>query len=120
MLQSLSWQTLPDRNLKRVKKVRVPSDDYLFPIFFGVVTSYMAKNQLTSFHDALSKLFADTEAHYKSKGRIEGKYFHTLVIEKCLSKARLYNTIFNKSHSIQEEEELKAGAKKYKSESDGK
>ncbi len=122
LLSVLSWKTLPKRDLRRVVKERIPSDDYLFTTGFGVITSYMAREGIDSLSDAVSAYINDAKRYHDSKGRQLNRYFHHYIIDKKALKSRKYNTLRNQTEEQKAEEKSlnKKKAKDYKAASDGK
>ncbi len=121
LLSVLSWKTLPKRDLRRVVKERIPSDDYLFTTGFGVITSYMAREGIDSLSDAVAAYINDAKLYHDSKGRQLNRYFHHYIIEKKALKSRKYNTLRNQTEE-QKTEKIKTNKKKskdYKAASDG-
>ena len=49
-LSKISWDTLPNKALVRVRKERIPSDDYLFTTGLGAITSYMAREGIDNLN----------------------------------------------------------------------
>ena len=121
MLTTTSWQTLPNRNLRRVIKERIPTDDYFFTSGFGVFPAYMARENIHSIDEAVTHYIHHARLHHDRNSRRTGLLFHEYVKQKIALKARKYNTIKN-SHSELEDDEndsLNRGAEDYKRNSDG-
>lgn len=121
MLITTSWQTLPNRNLKRVTKERVPTDEYFFTSGFGVLPAYMAREGINSVDEAAKDYVHKARIYHDRNCRKTGLLFHEYVAQKVALKARKFNTIKNKHSEVENEETLilSRGARSYKRSSDG-
>jgi len=121
MLTTTSWQTLPNRDLRRVIKERIPTDDYFFTSGFGVFPAYMARENIHSIDDAVRDYLHNARLHHDRNSRRTGLLFHEYVKQKVALKARKYNTIKNEMTELAKEdnERIEGGAKNYKRGRDG-
>jgi len=121
MLSTTSWRTLPNRDLRRVIKERIPTDDYFFTSGFGVFPAYMAREGIHSIDEAVRDYLHNARLHHDRNSRRTGLLFHEYVKQKVALKARKYNTIKNNHLEIDKEDqdEIKRNMKKYKRGKDG-
>ena len=121
MLTTTSWQTFPNRDLRRVIKERIPTDDYFFTSGFGVFPAYMAREGIHSVDEAVRDYLHKARLHHDRNSKRTGLLFHEYVKQKVALKARKYNTIRNEHKELKEEddEKIKRGAKENKRRKDG-
>ncbi|MCF6205213.1 MAG: hypothetical protein L3J59_16375 [Methylococcaceae bacterium] len=107
MLTTVSWQTLPNRGLKRVIKERIPTDDYFFTSGFSVFPAYMAREGIHSIDEAAKHFFHHARLYHDQKRVVTGLFYHEYVKQRVAMKARKYNTIKNEHPDLVEENNKK-------------
>lgn len=102
-LSTISWNSLPEQVIKRVRKERIPSDDYLFTTGLGAITSFMAREKIEDFYLGI-KAFADAaQRFHATTGKQNGKFLTHYINDKRLLKQRKYNTLLNPSIDLDDE-----------------
>lgn len=113
-LSSIDFETAGGTLTREFSAQRVPSDKRLFDAGFSVITSYMAREQVTDFYEGLHAYCRDLYAHFNSRAISLGTSLGDFVEERVAVKARRFNTILNKQ--INDYEILR---EEYKKQSDG-
>lgn len=98
-LASIDFETTGGALSREFSPQRVPSDKRLFEAGFSVITSYMARGQVTDFYEGLRGFCRDLYAHFDSRAIVLGTTLGDFVEERVSVKARRFNTILNKQIS---------------------
>ncbi len=77
--------------LYRVRKERLPSQEFLYVNGLGAFTSYMAANGISSLEKAVKSYLRDANEYHRTR-RASGNSLGTYVNAKCLQKARKFNS----------------------------
>lgn len=96
----------PIEPISRVRKTRMPYDDYLFIHGLAPITSYMAKHGIDDFNDAVQAFVKDAGSYHRRRSQTTGKALRAYVGDKVKEKRKRYN--------VKEEADVAADAKRYR------
>lgn len=113
-LSSIDFETAGGVLSREFSAQRVPSDKRLFDAGFSVISSFMAREQITDFYEGLHAYCRDLYAHFNSRAITLGTSLGDFVEERVSVKARRFNTILNKQ--VLDYESLR---EEYRKQSDG-
>jgi hypothetical protein len=92
-LQTVQWNqgNEPFESLSRVRKTRLPNNEYLFKNGIAAITSFMAIHKIKSINEA-AKLYMQSAHEYHSHNAPSSqKTLNTYARDKAKEKARRYN-----------------------------
>ncbi|MEZ5559154.1 MAG: hypothetical protein R3E86_11535 [Pseudomonadales bacterium] len=92
-LSQASFNSFPREPLSRIRKSRVPSDEYLFRNALGGVTSFMAREGLTNIELAVPVYFRKAQAYHEDLRRITGQDLNEYAKVRAKEKSRRFNKI---------------------------
>jgi hypothetical protein len=95
-LSSVDFETAGGPLSREFSPQRVPSDRRLFDHGFSVLSSYMAREGYTDFHQGIRALELALYNYLNNRAINEGAYFDAYVEERIAAKARRFNSILNK------------------------
>ena len=91
-LHAASWDSDLGEPLSRCRKERIPSDNSLFVNGLGAVTSFMAREGIESFDEALQAYGKAAHDFHREHMKKTGKVLSKYAKDKALAKARRFNT----------------------------
>lgn len=101
--------------LTRSRPASLPSDYWLFTNGLGAVTSYMARENLPDFEEALPRFFADASDFHERQGKTIERYAEI----KARAKGRRFGTINNRPETLPDLEAQAVAAEHYRQTKDG-
>jgi len=94
-LSAIDWKGSLDGQLTRVRKIRVPSDKFLYENALGGLTSFMASKGITDIAEGFGEYLAHAEAYHNSLAKDSRQGFRKYIGTKVAQKGRRYNTLSN-------------------------
>lgn len=116
-LSSVDFETAGGPLSREFSPQRVPSDQRLFDHGFSVLSSFMAREKITDFHDGVKAFELSLYNYLNNRAIHDGAYFDTYVEEKIAAKARRFNSILNKLNET--DDGVRAAADEYRKQSNG-
>ena len=92
VLTNADWGVERGEALTRTRKTRPPSDQFLFVNGIAAITSYMAREGIADFDEALQRFGSDAHKYHLQKSRYTDMTLLTYARQKAQSKARYFNT----------------------------
>ena len=80
----------------RIRKQRLPHDDYLYINGLSAITSIMARDGLANFDDAMETYKKEVYAFHRFRSRRTNETLNQYARNKALQKARRYNSLRKK------------------------
>jgi hypothetical protein len=92
-LQAVQWNhgNEPFESLTRVRKTRLPHDEYLYKNGLAAITSFMAMHNIDSFDDAAKQYLQNAHEYHSHYAPCPQKTLNTYARDKAKEKARRYN-----------------------------
>ncbi len=92
-LTAASWAGKSHAPLTRIRKQRLPDDDYLFINGLSPITSIMARDGLADFDEALEVYKKEAHDYHRNRSRGKPENINLYSRGKARQKARRYNTL---------------------------
>lgn len=93
-LSHVEWPESPSGISRPVRNERLPSDSYLFENGLSGLTSFMAREGITDYREAMPKYLEAAKEHHYHRSDFTGADLEGYLKEKAALKAREYNRRF--------------------------
>jgi hypothetical protein len=115
-LASVDFETVGGPLMREFSAQRIPSDRRLFDHGFSVLTSFMAREQITDVSTGFEAFKTSMLDYLHGRAINDGVYVDDFISERVAAKARVFNTVLN---ATDEASAIEAQANAYRRAKDG-
>jgi hypothetical protein len=116
-LSEIDWDGSLEGQLTRVRKDRIPPDEFLYENGLGGLTSFMASKGIMNIDEGIGAYLAHAKAYHDGLAKDSPRGFRKYIDKKVTQKGRRYNTLLNVELDPADQ---KAAADNYRKARDGR